>query len=270
GARARRAGSGQELEPGDPMSSQAPPERRSRRDIDGGQTTTAARSPSWTPSQTTARQPSRRAQRSVCSTRTSNAPSRRGTKCPCLQSTGTFAFVRGFMSSARAPRAWILYLGLSVLVLAAYAPALGGSFLWDDHTLILDSPLVRGRSSLGAFFDSAFWEVDASELRARGYYRPLTILSFAIDHALHGTNAAGFHLTNVMLHATNTVLLAVLLARAGMAPVKSALAALLWALVPRLTEAVAWISGRTDVLATTFVLAALVVALPKSSAPRRW
>src|SRR5690606_18497467 len=117
GARARRAGSGQELEPGDPMSSQAPPERRSRRDIDGGQTTTAARSPSWTPSQTTARQPSRRAQRSVCSTRTSNAPSRRGTKCPCLQSTGTFAFVRGFMSSARAPRAWILYLGLSVLVL---------------------------------------------------------------------------------------------------------------------------------------------------------
>src|SRR5690606_3307598 len=131
-------------------------------------------------------------------------------------------------------------------------------------------PLVRGRSSLGAFFDSAFWEVDASELRARGYYRPLTILSFAIDHALHGTNAAGFHLTNVMLHATNTVLLAVLLARAGMAPVKSALAALLWALVPRLTEAVAWISGRTDVLATTFVLAALVVALPKSSAPRRW
>ncbi|MFO7177269.1 MAG: tetratricopeptide repeat protein [Pseudomonadota bacterium] len=174
------------------------------------------------------------------------------------------------MKDDRAPRAWILCLGLSVLVVAAYAPALGGPFLWDDHVLILDSPLVRGQTSLRAFFASAFWEVNVTEPLARGYYRPLTLLSFALDHALHGTNSAGFHLTNVLLHATNAVLLGVLLTRIGMAPVAGTLAALLWALVPRLTEAVAWISGRTDVLATTFVLAALLVALPRTNAPRRW
>lgn len=96
----------------------------------------------------------------------------------------------------------------------------------------------------------------------------MTLLSFALDRALHGTNAAGFHLTNVALHALNAVLLARLLARAGMTAVSSMLAALLWALVPRLTEAVAWISGRTDVLATTFVLAALLIR--GDQALRRW
>jgi len=41
----------------------------------------------------------------------------------------------------------------------------------------------------------------------------LTLLSFALDRANHGTNAAGFHLTNLALHALNTVLLARLLKR---------------------------------------------------------
>ena len=107
-----------------------------------------------------------------------------------------------------------------------------------------------------------------TEPHGRGYYRPLTILSLALDHAIHATNAGGFHLTNLALHVVNALLLLSLLRRAGASALAATLGATLWALSPRLTEAVAWVSGRTDVLAGTFVLTALLVA-ERESWPRR-
>ena len=112
-------------------------------------------------------------------------------------------------------------------------------------------------------FREPFWIEDGSG-DARAYYRPLTVLSFALDHSLHGENPAGYHLTNSALHTLNALLLLTLLLRRRADVRVALLLSAAWALHPRLTEAAGWVSGRTDVLATTFCFLALLVHRSRS------
>ncbi|MCC6901926.1 MAG: hypothetical protein IT377_23345 [Polyangiaceae bacterium] len=152
-------------------------------------------------------------------------------------------------------------LVVPLVVLLAYAQTLDAPFVWDDRHVVIESAEVRELRPLSEYFGKAFW-VSPETGDHRAYYRPLTVLSFAVDHWLHGPNPAGFHLTNVLLHAVNALLVYLLLRRFRVRPCLAACLVWLWALHPRLTEAVAWVSGRTDVLATTFVLAALLLHRP--------
>jgi protein O-mannosyl-transferase len=154
-----------------------------------------------------------------------------------------------------------------VAVVAVYLQSLGGEFLWDDYAVVLDAPLVERGGSLGDFLNAPFWSAGAFHGESSSYYRPLVTLSLALDGALHGKNAAGYHLTNVLLHATNALLVLALLRKQGTRAGPAALLAVGWALLPRLAEAAAWISGRTDVLAALFTFAALLAWGP--SVPRR-
>jgi 4-amino-4-deoxy-L-arabinose transferase-like glycosyltransferase len=127
-----------------------------------------------------------------------------------------------------------------------YLPALSGGFVADDFFLL---DRVRALGGLGhplAYFHLGFFE----------YYRPLGFLSQALDRALWGANAAGFHLTNVLLHAISTMLVFVLGRRLMDRPA-ALVGALLFALHPASHEAVYWIAARFDLLATCFTLAAL-------------
>jgi tetratricopeptide (TPR) repeat protein len=147
---------------------------------------------------------------------------------------------------------------LAALTLATYLPALDGPFIWDDLQLIFDSPRVMEIQPLRAYWGSSFWTRGDVEPLGRNYYRPLSILSLALDHKVHGTNPGGYHLTNGLFHAANAVLLFALLRRRQLTTTLAGLLAFAWASFPRLTEAAAWISGRTDVLATFFVLIGLL------------
>ena len=147
-----------------------------------------------------------------------------------------------------------------IVVLAvalAYVQVLGGPFLWDDRLLILGAPLVDRNASLGEYLRQPFWAgINGPEVNT--YYRPLVTLSFALDRRLHGSNAGGYHLTNLVLHASCALLLFALIRKSGVRPLTASMVASAWALQPRLAEAAAWISGRTDVIASIFVLAALL------------
>lgn len=155
-----------------------------------------------------------------------------------------------------APRAWVLGFLLFVLTLVVYAPALGAPLIWDDHILISRSPRVTSLQPLHSYFDQAFWQRDDASPGGQVYYRPIAVLSLALDHALHGSNSGGYHLTNIVLHAVSALLLFGVL-RQRVAALPAFGIALGWAWFPRLSEAAAWISGRTDVLASLFVFAAL-------------
>lgn len=160
--------------------------------------------------------------------------------------------------AARAPRPSLLLCCVLVAVLASYLPVLGAPLVWDDVHLIERTPLVQSLQPISEYFRQGFWQGD-DLAQGRIYYRPLTILSLALDCALYGNTPAGFHLTNLALHLLSTALLFWLMRARGSGGYVAVLGAALWALHPRLTEAVAWISGRTDVLATFFVLCALLV-----------
>lgn len=156
---------------------------------------------------------------------------------------------------ARLRAALPLMLGL-VVVLIVYARTLQAPFLWDDRAL-LDAPTIRDLDYPWNYLTTPFW--NRADARESLFYRPIVSFSLALDHAIHGGNASGFHLTNVVLHLLAVGLVYALARRHGAARAPAALLATLWGLLPRLSESVAWISGRTDELCAVFVLAAWLV-----------
>lgn len=97
---------------------------------------------------------------------------------------------------------------------------------------------------------------------------PITSISYMLGSQLYGLSAAGHHLTNVALHAVNAVLVLLVLQRLTRSLWIAAVVAGLFALHPVQVEPVAWVSGRKDVLSTTFWFLALWAYLRYCSVPR--
>ncbi|HYC56227.1 MAG TPA: tetratricopeptide repeat protein [Candidatus Binatia bacterium] len=93
------------------------------------------------------------------------------------------------------------------------------------------------------------------------YSRPVVLLSYAAQARIGADSAAALHAANVLMHAVNAGLLALLALRVGVAPAAAAAAAILFAAHPLSSAAVAYVSGRTDLLAALFTIAAAHVAL---------
>jgi hypothetical protein len=97
------------------------------------------------------------------------------------------------------------------------------------------------------------------------YYRPLLILTFLLDLKLWGLQESFMHLGNILLHAFNTLLVYAIATRisspAPNARIVGVVASLFFALHPLNTEAVNWISGRTDLLSGLFILTATLLLL---------
>lgn len=98
------------------------------------------------------------------------------------------------------------------------------------------------------------------------YYRPLLLLSFMMDKFIWGLEESFMHLENILFHLANTLLVFAIARRAlvrfcDTSPVVPFVAALFFAIHPLNTEAVNWISGRTDLLAGFFLLLAVYLLL---------
>ncbi len=165
-----------------------------------------------------------------------------------------------------APRAAIP-AGLFLLSLIVFSGALQHSFTnWDDDEYVTANPLIRNldRDRLETLFSRPYFN----------NWAPLTLLSYAADHAFWGQRPLGYHLTNIVLHALCTVLLFELLCAlvrpAGPNPVlPAALAAVLFAIHPVQVESVAWISERKNVLGMALFLGAFLAWMRSRRAPFR-
>jgi hypothetical protein len=89
------------------------------------------------------------------------------------------------------------------------------------------------------------------------YLRPLVTLTWAVDHALWGAWTPGYHLTNLVLHATAGVALVFLLRRLQLPASAALLGGLAWVAHPLAASTVAWVSARADSLMTIFYLSCL-------------
>ncbi len=148
------------------------------------------------------------------------------------------------------PRALLAGL-LFALVAGVFMPAVTHDFItYDDPAYVTENPQVAaGLSWAGARW--AFWSTGASN------WHPLTWLSHMADCQLFGLHPWGHHLTNVLLHATNAVLLFLVLQTMTGASWRSLFVAALFGIHPLHVESVAWISERKDVLSTAFMFLAL-------------
>ena len=170
---------------------------------------------------------------------------------------------------------------IALLGFVAYANTFAGDWVWDDVSSVLLHEHVQDP---GQFFQ-LFKEDQHAFGRGQGnFYRPLVSASFMLDFALSydpvldGEELKGypdvkpffFHLTNLLWHLAAAVLLFFLLVRLDAPRLVQAGAPILFVLHPMHTEAVAYISGRADMMSATFILAALLCATSEARDRKGW
>jgi tetratricopeptide (TPR) repeat protein len=135
--------------------------------------------------------------------------------------------------------------------LSLYGQAIRHPFVnYDDNGYITENPHVQA----GLTWQTIVWAFTATE---QANWHPLTWLSHALDCQLFGLNAGGHHMTSLLVHVINVVLLFLLLRRATGEPALSFVAAALFAIHPFNVESVAWVAERKNVLSTMFFLLTL-------------
>jgi protein O-mannosyl-transferase len=144
-----------------------------------------------------------------------------------------------------------------VAALVAYFPAIRGGFIWNDSDYVTE-PALRSLAGLRRIW----FEVGATQ-----QYYPILHTAFWIEHRLWGDSPMGYHLINVLLHATSACLFVVLLRRLRLPG--AYLAGLIFALHPVCVESVAWISEQKNTLSTVFYLLAALAYLRWRESPRR-
>jgi len=173
---------------------------------------------------------------------------------------------------SRLKKSWILLIILAVTFIA-FSPVLKNGFTnWDDDSYVLENKLIKELSYSNVKKIFTTYKI--------GNYHPFTILSYAIEYHFFQLNAKYYHLTNLLLHLLNTLLVYWLIYAFFTSPPKSpqrgdfantlssdprkqalyiaGITAILFGIHPLHVESVAWISARKDVLSTFFFLGALV------------
>ena len=156
----------------------------------------------------------------------------------------------------------LISLLLALLVLVTFWPVQGDKFInLDDNLYVFDNPYVKQ----GLTPESIAW---AFTTFYGGFYIPITWCSFMLDHQMYWLNPAGYHLTNLLFHLLNAILLFLALQKMTGSLWKSAFVAALFAVHPLHVESVAWVTERKDVLSTLFWMLALVSYVHYTRYPR--
>jgi tetratricopeptide (TPR) repeat protein len=147
----------------------------------------------------------------------------------------------------------LFYTALTLITLFAYEPLRHNDFIsYDDGRYVTENPNVKA----GITRQSILW---AFTTQHAGNWHPLTWLSHMLDYQLFGMNARWHHMTSLLLHIINTVLLFFVLKKITAAIWRSAFVAAAFALHPLHVESVAWVAERKDVLSTLFWILTIAV-----------
>ena len=142
-----------------------------------------------------------------------------------------------------------------------FAGTFSNPFLHDDIAIIGENPLVRESGRILEAFQRDYWAVlETNEGRDR-LYRPLTIASLALNHALGGLNPVGYRVINALLHAFASLALFWLCVRFGLSRNAAGAVSLLFALHPVHTEAVNAVVARADLMAAMGVFGGLGILM---------
>ena len=160
----------------------------------------------------------------------------------------------------------LICLVLAVTTLVVYWPVKDHEFVnYDDHDYVTHNPrVVTGLTS-----DNVKWAFTKAHA---GNWHPMVWISLMIDHEFYQLDAGGYHVTNLILHIMNTLLLFLILRSMTKSSWPSAFVAALFALHPLHVESVAWVTERKDVLSTffAFLTIAAYYSYTKKAGPARY
>ena len=150
---------------------------------------------------------------------------------------------------------FIVFISLLLfgVVVLTFLPTLHGDFIqFDDGDYVVRNAHVN----TGLTLKNIAWSLTGHDT---GNWHPLTWCMHMLDCQIYGLKPAGHHLTNVLIHALNTVLVFLVLRKLTGANGRSLIVALLFGLHPLRVESVAWISELKDVLSAMFWMLTLLV-----------
>ncbi len=149
----------------------------------------------------------------------------------------------------------LVILSLIVISFIAYSNILSNQLFYDDEELIYRNVYVANIKFFPQYFIT---NMVAGAGKSSNMYRPVLITSFALDHLFWKKNPFGYHLTSIILHCLNGILLYYLTFKLFSRRILSFITSLLFIIHPIQTEAVAYASGRTDLLYSFFCLSSLL------------
>ena len=158
---------------------------------------------------------------------------------------------------------WLRLTLPPIAALIVFAPVLAFGFLeWDDRAYVLDNPVIRdfGADRIGLLLSPG--------TRTLSAWTPTTLVTYAFELSVLGDGPGGFHATNLLLHALNSLLVTLLLVRLGLGTTGAAIAGILFAVHPLQVEAVAWVSARKELLAAGLSLGSILLYLRRGRGAR--
>lgn len=152
-------------------------------------------------------------------------------------------------------REGLICLLIAVIILAVYWQVGRHSFVnYDDGEYVTENRQVQA----GLTWEGMRWAFSTTH---SSNWHPLTWVSHMLDCELYGLNPTGHHLTNVLFHILNSILLFLIFTRMTGSLWRSGLVAMLFAIHPIHVESVAWVAERKDVLSTFFWMLTMVAYL---------
>ena len=154
---------------------------------------------------------------------------------------------------------FLLPLFVSVIV---YLNCLQHSFVYDDESTVVNNYFIRHWSNLPNLFSTKYFTLSA-ELT----YRPVVTLTYFMDYTFWHLNPLGYHLTNILLHATNSALFFIFAFQVFKKRTTALISALFFSSVPVFSEVVNAVGFREDLLAFMFLILAFIFYLKIDSTP---
>lgn len=165
-------------------------------------------------------------------------------------------------------------LFLAVLNAIVYYPSLSNGFVFDDHTQILNNPLITDFSYLPRILTTGIGMV--SNLHAAPFYRPIHFSFYIVEYMAFGLDPFGWHVVNVIIHFLNSVMVLLTVSlilknsvkQDGTGAALSSLAgAAVFSVHPAVSEAVAWVGCIPELIFTLLSVSAFYLYARSKEAP---
>jgi len=177
---------------------------------------------------------------------------------------------------------------LAILVMLAFsifANAISHSFVWDDSNVVVENSFIRSLKKVPFLFNIEYWKYfNPAQTQGHVDYRPVSMVLNALDYHFWDLDPRGYHLTNILLHVANVILVYYLVCSImglagrdqgkdrswrGLFTRVAFLTACLYAVHPIHTEAVVWIKNRAELLAGMFMFSSIILFLRHKDAGDR-
>ncbi|MFH1868377.1 MAG: tetratricopeptide repeat protein [Candidatus Omnitrophota bacterium] len=154
----------------------------------------------------------------------------------------------------------LMVLILVVLGFAVYANSINGEFILDDYSLVRNNTFIKNIRFIPDIFANDIFS-GSGESRESTFYRPLQVLSYMADYRIWRLDVRGYHITNIILHILTALSISWFIYLLFSDKLLALLTSVFFIIHPVHTEAVSYISGRSDPLCLLFIMLSFIFCI---------